>query len=70
MIKTLRGAAHLTGVSRVITHRRVMVSLALSGFSLHDAHVPPINGSLPTLRCSYFRSPIALTPSQKRPRVP
>ena len=41
MIAAVRGAIYLTGVGRVIAHRRVVVSLALSGFSLHDAHSPP-----------------------------
>lgn len=43
MLKAVRGAVHLTGVGRVIAHRRMMVSVALSGFSLHDAHCPPID---------------------------
>jgi hypothetical protein len=51
VIKTVRGAVGLTGVGRVIAHRRVVVGLALTGFSLHDAHGPPIDESVPyTLR--------------------
>lgn len=46
MIKTFRRSVRLTGIGRVITHRRVVVGLTLSGFSLHDAHTSPIEGSL------------------------
>jgi hypothetical protein len=46
VIKTVRGAIYLTGVGRVIAHRRVVVSLALSSFSLHDAHGPPIDETI------------------------
>jgi hypothetical protein len=41
VITAVRGAFHFTGVGRVIAHRRVVVSVTLSGFSLHDAHSPP-----------------------------
>ncbi|MFI5036375.1 MAG: hypothetical protein ACHQFZ_09260 [Acidimicrobiales bacterium] len=43
MIKAARGAVHLTGVGFEIAYRRVVVSLSLSGFSLHDAHGPPVD---------------------------
>ena len=43
MITAVRGAVSLTGVGRVVADRRVMVSLSLPGFSLHDTHIPPIN---------------------------
>jgi hypothetical protein len=46
VIAAVRGAIYLTGVGRVIAHRRVVVSLALSGFSLHDAHSPPIDETI------------------------
>jgi len=43
MIKTGRRAVNLSGIGREIAYRRVVVSLALSSFSLHNAHGPPIN---------------------------
>jgi hypothetical protein len=46
VIKAVRGAIHPSGVGRVIAHRRVVVSLTVSGFSLHDAHGPPINETI------------------------
>ena len=46
MIKAVRGAIRPSGVGRVITHRRVVVSLTLSGFSLHDTHGPPIDETI------------------------
>ncbi len=46
MSKAVRRAVHLTGVSRVIAHWCVVVSVALSSFSLHDAHGPPIDETI------------------------
>lgn len=45
MIKAVCGAIR-SGVGSVIAHRRVVVSLTLSGFSLHDTHGPPINETI------------------------
>ena len=46
MIKTVGGTIRPSGVGSVIAHRRVMVSLTPSGFSLHDAHGPPIDETI------------------------
>ena len=46
MIAAVRGAIYLTGVGRVIAYRRVVMSLTLSGFSLHDTHSPPIDETI------------------------
>ncbi len=42
MNEAVRRAICLTGVGRVIVHRRVVVSKSLSRFSLYDAHFAPI----------------------------
>ncbi len=43
MITAVSGALSTTGVGGVVADRCVVVSLSLPGFSLHDAHIPPIN---------------------------
>ncbi len=43
MIAALRGALCVTRVGGVVAYRRVVVSLSLPGFSLHDTHIPPFN---------------------------
>ena len=46
MSKAVRRAVHLFGVGRVIAHRRVVMSEAPTGLSLHDAHGPPIDETI------------------------
>jgi hypothetical protein len=46
MITAVRDAVYLTGVGRVIAYRRVVMSVTLSGFSLHNAHSPPIDETI------------------------
>jgi hypothetical protein len=43
VITAVRGALSITGVGGVVADRRVVVRLSLPGFSLHDAHSPPID---------------------------
>lgn len=43
MITAVSGAVSLTGVGGVVAYRRMVVSVPLPSFSLHDAHIPPIN---------------------------
>jgi len=44
--RAIRRAVRFPGVGRVIAHRRVVVSEALSGLSLHDAHGPPVDETI------------------------
>jgi len=46
VIEAVRGAVHLFGVGRMIAYRRVMMNETLTGFSLHDAHGPPIDETI------------------------
>jgi hypothetical protein len=46
VIEAIRGAVHLFGVGRMIAYRRVMMNETLTGFSLHDAHGPPIDETI------------------------
>jgi hypothetical protein len=43
VIETVRRAPAFIGIRREVAYRRVVVSLALSGFFLHYAHGRPIN---------------------------
>jgi hypothetical protein len=45
-MKAVRGTIRPSHVGRMIAHRRMVVSLTLSGFSLHDTHGPPIDETI------------------------
>jgi hypothetical protein len=68
VIKAVRGAIRPSGVGRVIAHRRVVVSLTLSGFSLHDAHGPPIDETISNTPYGALAGPLG-TDSNKSLRI-
>jgi hypothetical protein len=68
VIKAVRGAIRPSGVGRVIAHRRVVVSVTLSGFSLHDAHGPPIDKTISNTAYGALADPLG-TDSNKSLRI-